>query len=231
MKKTVFIAVLALVLALSACDRAGSTGTPAAEQPAPAAEQPTPAETAPAPETQAVPATAAPASWPVRQEGERFEESIVILGLEETAHYEHIKNAALGFEMDYDYEQFTRSSDGERERFVTVWDDPGKPENYLELWRSPDDAETVAADIIGELSGEYDVSRYPHELKRAGSCIFLDASVIKGTNHMADQLQSVYIIPAADGCRIAAAHSFVTEAEGFFRRFGYMLDTLTVIGG
>ena len=46
---------------------------------------------------------------------------------------------------------------------------------------------------------------------------------------MADQLQVVYIIPAFDGCRVAVEHFSVESAEGFGRRFNYMLNTLAVI--
>ena len=52
--------------------------------------------------------------------------------------------------------------------------------------------------------------------------------MIKGTNNMAEQLQAVYIIPAHDGCLVARMHLFITESEGFSRRFTYMLNTLSV---
>ena len=62
----------------------------------------------------------------------------------------------------------------------------------------------------------------------AGSCVRIEASVIKNTNRMADQLQAVYIIPAPDGCRVVREHCYITESEGFFRRFDHMLNTLSV---
>ena len=37
----------------------------------------------------------------------------------------------------------------------------------------------------------------------------------------------VYIIPAADGCRIASAHYAIEASEGFGRRFRYMMDTFS----
>ena len=220
MKKTRFIIVLSflLVFALTGCGR--SQGA-APEQPAPVET----AEAAPTPEpTPAV-------TWPVRQDGERFEDSIVVLGMEETVHYEHLRNEALGFEMDYDYESFRRDSNAERERFVAAWDDPGNMEDYMDVTRSAEDAETVAAAITEELSKDFELTRVTRELERAGSCIRIEASVIKGTNQMTDQLQAFYIIPAPDGCRIAATHAFITESEGFFRRFDAMLNTLSVIDG
>ena len=39
----------------------------------------------------------------------------------------------------------------------------------------------------------------------------------------------VYIVPAADGCRIAAAHYSFESAEGFGRRFRYIMDTFSVL--
>ena len=47
---------------------------------------------------------------PMRADGERYDAVITIEGMEETVHYEHIVNTALGFEMDYDYERFLRHS-------------------------------------------------------------------------------------------------------------------------
>ena len=48
---------------------------------------------------------------------------------------------------------------------------------------------------------------------------------------MPDHLQAVYIIPAADGCRVAAAHYAIEGAEGFAKRFHYMMETFAVIAG
>ena len=80
-----------------------------------------------------------------RQDGERFEATIVLEGMEETVRYEHIINETAGFEMDYDYEAMVRHSGSGRERFLSVWDDPEHPENYLEVAYRPEDAETAAA--------------------------------------------------------------------------------------
>ena len=165
-----------------------------------------------------------------RQNGERFEDVIILEGMEETVRYEHVRNEAIGFEMDYDYENFVRHSEAERECFVSCWDDPDNPENYLEVRSSPLDAES-AADAIGEtLSKDYDIGRedaFP--LERAGRCIRIDASANKGGLTMPDQLQMVYIIPANDGCRIATAHYAIEGSEGFGRRFRYLMDTFSAI--
>ena len=166
---------------------------------------------------------------PEREDGERFEDVIVIEGMEENVHYEHIINEALGFAMDYDYELFVRQSEEDRECFVSVWDDPANPENYLEVTHSPEDAESVAASVRESLSQTYDLTESARQLDRAGECIYIEASVVKGTNNMADRLQLVYIIPASDGCIVAAEHLAVEASEGFGRRFAYMLNTLSAL--
>ena len=71
--------------------------------------------------------TAAPSEAEIiigRQDSERFEEIILLEGMEEKVRYEHIRNDTVGIEMDYDYESFARQSEEGRERFVSVWDDP-----------------------------------------------------------------------------------------------------------
>ena len=166
---------------------------------------------------------------PVRQDGERFEAVITIEGMEETVRYEHIVNEALGFEMDYDYESFERYSESEQECFISVWDGPGNPENFLEVTRRAEDAESAAQAVRAELSGAYELTESTRELERMGECIYIEASVLKGTNTMADQLQAVYIIPAPDGCVVATAHFAVEAAEGFGRRFNYMINTISAL--
>ena len=169
---------------------------------------------------------------PGRQDGERFEDIIILEGMEETVQYEHVRNDVLGFEMDYDYENFVRQSEPDCERFVSNWDDPGNPENYLEVRFSPLDAETAAAAIIGALSDDYEVRREDSlPLGRAGTCIRIDADEIKGGGYMPDLLQTVYVVPASDGCRVATANSVIVESEGFLRRFRYMMNTFSPTTG
>lgn len=170
-----------------------------------------------------------PAAESGRQDGERFEKVIILEGMEETVRYEHVINGAVGFEMDYEYEEFVRNSEADRERFISTWDDPSSPENYLEVVHSTMDAETTAASITELLSQDYDVMRDSRRLEGSGDCIRIEASVIKGTDRMADRLQEVYIIPASEGCCVATAHYAVEGAEGFGRRFAYMLNTLEII--
>ena len=232
MKKTLLVCILcaALVCSLAACGKARPAGnmTPAAEPqatetPVPTAEpteQPAPVETA-----QPQPAPAAPA----RQAGEHFESTIMIEGMEEPVQYEHIRREDLGFEMDYDYERFTRTSEANREIFLSVWDDPENPEDFLELTFLPTDADTAAAFAGEALSRAYDITTVTRTLDRAGDCVRIEGSVIKGTNRMADQLQGVYVIPAPNGCIVATEHYFITEAEGFGKRFSAMLNTLSLL--
>ena len=232
-------AALALVLLLTAglCGCGRSAEAPESAEPVSSPASAGPAEPAEAPAAEAEPANpaepaepAAAEAEPGRQDGERFEASIILEGMEETVHYEHIRNQALGFEMDYDYEGFVRRSEADRECFVSCWDDPEAPENYLEVICSPLDAEAAADAIGAELSEKYEISRddsFP--LERAGTCIRIDASADKGGLTMPDQLQMVYIIPADDGCRIATAHYAIEGSEGFGRRFRYFMDTFSVL--
>ena len=164
-----------------------------------------------------------------RQDGERFDAVIMLEGMEETVGYEHVRNDAAGIELDYEYETLDRQSGADRERFVSRYDDPEDPRNYLEVRYGPTDADTAAAAIKESLSFTYDIIEGSRELDRAGSCIYIEASALKGTDKMADQLQMVYIIPAADGCRIAAEHCTAESAEGFGARFSAILNTLRVI--
>ena len=225
MKKTISAMILTSALALSLC-ACGSA--PATENTAPAIEPQIPAE-APAPAGSDAQITPAEPSAPVRQDGERYDTVITLEGMEETVHYEHVRNEALGFEMDYDYESLVRRSEAGREYFISVWDDPVNPENYLEVSYDTDSAEVMASAVRASLSQEYDLLEETIPLALAGDCIRIEASELKGQGVMADTLQVVYIIPAPDGCRVAAEHFSIESAEGFGRRFRYMLDTLSVL--
>ena len=205
-------------------EASGPAGTPAAE----AGQADIPGAGAGQAE---VPGAEAPEAGPGsgRQDGERFEETIILEGMEETVRYEHIRNTSIGIEMDYDYESFVRRTGSDRECFISVWDDPEDPENYLEVTYSPKDAETAAAAIGETLSNDYDIIRETYMLDRAGSCTRIDASNAKGNGGTPEHLQAVYIIPAPDGCRVATAHYSFESAEGFGRRFSYIVKTLQVI--
>ena len=164
-----------------------------------------------------------------RQNGERFEDVIILEGMEETVRYEHVRNSMIGFEMDYDYESFVRRSDANRECFISIYDNADNPENYLEVTAYTENADAVAVSFTDTFSQTYELLKGTRTLNRAGDCIWIEASELKGSNRMADQLQVVYIIPASDGYRVAVEHFSVESAEGFGRRFNYMLNTLAVI--
>ena len=225
MKKYIFalasLALLALLLAGCGNGRSAGSEAPLAEPRATASAS-----------AEAAPSEAAEAEAdPGMQDGERFEAVITIEGMEEPVNYEHVRNDTIGFEMDYDYERFERHSASDCERFISIWDDPADPRNYLELRYNPRDAETVAAAVREALSQRYDLLVGTRELDRAGSCIRIEASELKGTGTMADQLQVVYIIPAPDGCRIASAHFSAEAAEGFGRRISYFMNSFSVLAG
>lgn len=165
-----------------------------------------------------------------RQDGERFEAVIVMEGMEETVNYEHIRNESLGFEMDYDCETFSRSHEEDCERFVLAWDDPAKPEYYLELSYNPESAEYVAGAISEALSAEYELYRDDsYMLEHAGRCIYISTTSVKGGDYLPEHLQTVYVIPAGDGCIVAMEHCAIESAEGIGRRFTYMMHTLSLI--
>ena len=214
MKKSIiaWIILAAMTLSLAAC------GAPAAGNAAPAAET---QDQAPAADdgqiiVEETPETEAREE---RQDGERFEAVIILEGMEETVRYEHIRREDLGFRMNYDYENFLRQREADRERFVSDWDDPENPENYLEVTYDPGDPAQVADAVSASLSQEYDLLWEERELDSGLSCTYIEASVIKGTNQMADHLQAVYIIPAGSGSIVAAAHYAAEAAEGLGRRF------------
>ena len=217
------VLALALVLSLAACAKTPtpvSTAEPTNE-PAPTAESAPTAE--PEPTTEPSPEPAG------RQPGERFEETIIVEGMEETVKYEHVRSDALGFELDYDYERFERRTEDGREVFVSVWDSADDPCNYLELTRSADSARAAADALIAELSDKFDVLTHDAELEGAGECIYVEAAVDKDGS-MPDRFSCYYIVPAGDGCLVATEHFAAEASEGFGRRFGYMLNTLTVLG-
>lgn len=163
-----------------------------------------------------------------RQDGERFEETILLEGMEETVRYEHVKNEALGIELDYEYESFDRRSEPDRECFISRYDDPSRPENYLEVQFVPADSNAAAASVSEALSNDYDIIIEPFMLDGAGSCICIDASEARGGRGTPDSLRTIYIIPAADGYVIATAHYTIESAEGFGARMRSMMHTLVI---
>ena len=160
-----------------------------------------------------------------RQDGERFEEVIMLEGMEETVGYEHVKDDSIGFEMDYDYESLTRKKEPDKESFISVYDDPEKPQHYLEVTYRPEDPDTVVASVCEELSKDLEISKEQFVLDNGESCTRIFTTGVKGD----DPLQTVYVIPAGEGSIEATAHFTVESAEGFGSRFLQMLNTLSVI--
>lgn len=164
------------------------------------------------------------------QHGDRYPATVVLEGMEETVWYEQVRNESIGFEMGYEYETFTRQSTADRERFISIYDDVNYPENFLEVTRSSEDAETAAASVKKALSLEYEVGMEWTTLEKAGSCIRLNASEVKGGGRTPDQFRTVYVIPTANGSIIAAAHYSFEAADGFGARFRGMMNTFVPIG-
>ena len=224
MKKTILSLLLAaaMMLSLAAC------GAVSAGNSAPAAEAES--KTTASDDGQIiVEETPETPTQDERQDGERFEAVIMMEGMEETVRYEHIRREDLGFAMDYDYENFVRQSEGDRERFISDWDDPADPQNYLEVSYDTGNANLVADAISAGLSDVYDLLQDERELDNSVKCLRIEASVIKGTNQMADRIQEIYIIPAGSGSIVARAYYAIEGAEGFGRRFAYMVRTLNTL--
>ena len=206
------LSLLLLITALSACGSKKTESEPA--------DSASPAESAEVPEA---------AADPGREAGERFEAVITIEGMEETIQLEHIRNESAGFEMDFDYESFVRFSDSDRECFVSVYDDPNDPQNYLEVAYCAENAEAVEAAVSAALSKDYAITRETLALDGAGSCVRIDASAAKDGSGTTDVLMDVYIIPAADGCRVATARHIAEGSDGFGIRLAYLVNTLTLM--
>lgn len=163
-----------------------------------------------------------------RADGERFEDVIVLEGMEETVKLQHIRNKTAGFSMDFDYESFVRRSESDRECFVSVYDDPKAPENYLEVAYCADDVDTVASAVSDALSAEYELVVQQTELDGAGACTKIDASAAADGSGTTEVMYTVYIIPASDGCRVATARYGFESADGFGNRFSQMVNTILV---
>ncbi len=201
-----------------------------ADEPAPAIEFVSPGEPELPPVTEEAEKPAEPTETAVetgRKDGERFEETIMLEGIEETVRYEHVINFVIGFEMDYDYESLLRQKGSDRERFVSIYDDPEKPMNYLEITYTDKDLDSASAAIGAQLSKDYDIVTEQGTLDKAGSCTMLETTrALTGSD-----MQTVYIVPAGDGSIVAAAHYTIESAEGFGRRFDHIANTLEIIRG
>ena len=161
-----------------------------------------------------------------RADGERFDGTIMLEGMEETVHYEHVVNNDLGFEIDYEYEDLNRKTLADREIFISVYDDENNPSNYLEVSQSDLPVDTVITNLRIELSQKADIETETRTLENAGEVTYIEASSKDG--NMLNQIQSVYVIPAGNGTIVARCHFSIEAAEGFGGRFRQMLNTLVV---
>ena len=207
----VLLALIMLLAALGACAKSEPEPQPA--------ETSEPAEATETAETEAV---------SERQDGEQYDVTLMIEGMEETVKYQHVRNETAGFAMGFECESFVRQSEPDRERFVSIYDDPQNPENYLEVSFSPEDAETVIAAVTEELSADYALNTDTAELDNGSTCTRIDASATADGTQTADVLQAVYVIPAGDGCRVARLRYVPEGSDGFGRRLSNMVNTISV---
>ena len=221
----VYALTAALLVGCGAKNSAEVTAAPL-QTAAPAATA-APVATAAPIETSAPVATPLPVPHP--QPGDRYPGSVTMDGMPQTVQYEQIRSDALGFEMGYNYERFERQSEPGRERFVLIGEDPARPEVYLEITRRSDTAESAAASIAASLSDVYNPSRGEYTLDRAGRCLTVHADVDKNNLMSIDELQSVYLFPAADGCLVAWTHNTMDSADAFGALYRGMLNTLAVL--
>ena len=223
-KLLVFAITSALVLSLTACNKGGQeTSQVEFSEPVQASEQ---IENVTSEEIESEVAEVVE-EGPAREDGERFEETIIMEGMEETVQYEHVKNETIGYEMDYDYESFKKETEGLRERYVSIYD--VEPENYMLVAYWEESPEDAVKEISEDLSEVYEVEVQDYTLEKAGACKRIPAEVLKGTNNMADELQMVYVIPAGEGSLVVREYYAIEASEGFGRRFRYMLNTLKVM--
>ncbi len=143
---------------------------------------------------------------------------------EKKDHIDGLRNAAGS-----DCELFIRRSEPDKESFFCIYDKKDDPENYLEITYRPQDSDSVIKAVSEELSADYEISEESYMLDNAGSCIRIDASASADGSGTPDRLQMVYIVPAGDGTLVGTAHYGFESAEGFGRRFAYIMKTLTLI--
>ncbi len=158
-----------------------------------------------------------------RKDGERFEDVIILEGTEEPVKYEHAINDAIGIEIDFEYESLARKSESDKESFISIYDDPDNPDNYLEITYGSENMDAVTASISKELSKEYEIQTGTLDLENAGACTTID-TVSGGSG----ELLRVYLVPSGEGTIVATAHFTFESAEGFGHRFDQMLGTLVV---
>ncbi len=165
-----------------------------------------------------------------RQDGERFEGTVMLEGMEETVGYEHAKNESGGFELDYEYETLIRYSETGCERFIPVYDDQNDPVNCLEVKYVEEDVDTTITKMTEELSKDFEmVEPETQPLDNFGRCDCIYAYSAKSGRLPAGYMRKVFIIPAAGGCITAELYYTAESAEGYGSRFDEMVNTLRLI--
>ncbi|MBQ6756380.1 MAG: hypothetical protein IJP43_05490 [Oscillospiraceae bacterium] len=220
-KKPISIALVMLMLiaSLAGCGKTESTENPS--------EDVKPSDnTAPVENIEIVEKTDPDAETGMK-DGERFEATILLEGSEEKVGYEHAISKNVGFELDFEYDSLNRVTESDRERFISVFDTAEDAWNYLDVTASAQSADTVADAFTASLSNDFNsVEKQPLTLDKAGDCVYIVAYDAKDDS---GKMQTVFVVPAADGCRVAEAHFTIESAEGFGARFGYMMNTFSPI--
>lgn len=161
------------------------------------------------------------------KDGDQFEATIMLEGMEETVTYSHVINSGVGFEMDYESDSLNRISEANKETFVSVYEDQSNPQIYLEVKHDSGDAASVAAATSELLSGSYELTQDTLALDNAGSCTWLKGSSTSGEG----SIVKIYIIPAGNGSVVATAHYTAESEEGWGSRFAEMVKTIIIIDG
>ena len=164
-----------------------------------------------------------------RADGERFDQLIMVEGEEATVGFEHVKNAAIGYEMDFDYEILKRRKGDGVDRLISVYDDEENPVNYLEVTFAEGTEEAVGTQITEELLQEHRIVVSSGELDNGEVITVIDATGAKEDGVMSDKPEIVYIISANGGCIVATAHFSRDAVEGFGSRFATVVRTINVI--
>lgn len=159
------------------------------------------------------------------KDGDQFEVSIMLEGMEETVSYEHVINSGVGFEMDFECEILNRVSEADKETFISMYEDQSNPQIFFEVEYEGDSTDNVASSISSLLSGSYELTQDTYKLDNAGACTRIVASSTTGDN----TVQTIYIIPAGNGSVVATAHYTLESTEGFGSRFNQMANTIIII--
>ena len=213
-KKLIIISLslILIIAALAGCNKPAADEKPVDE------DKPVEATTSPD--------TVEPEAETGMKDGERYEATILLEGSEKVG-YEHAISKNVGFEIDYEYDSLARESESDHERFISVFETDDDAWNYLDVTSSTESADSVAEALTASLSNDFDsVEKHPITLDKSGECVYITAY---GAKDGSGRMQTVYVVPATDGCRVAEAHYTIESAEGFGARFGNMMNTFSPI--